>query len=129
VLPTESRRAWRAPISPLRIEEPLPRQAEIGLLLHTMNRSAHLNLSLVQMGAGNAGVGDRGQGTTDGVGLTRGGGEEVILTRHGHAVARLAPVQTAPSRTSRLVLLEAVRKSAAAKAASGPSAAHSQDFL
>ena len=44
-------------------------------------------------------------------------GEEVILTRHGHAVARLAPVLTAPSRNARLALLEAVRKSAAAKAA------------
>ena len=56
-------------------------------------------------------------------------GKEVILTRHGHAVAWLAPVQTAPSRNSRLALLVAVRKSAAAKAAPGPSAARSQDFL
>jgi len=56
-------------------------------------------------------------------------GEEVILTRHGHAVARLAPVLTAPSRNARLALLEAVRKSAAAKAAPGPNAARSQDFL
>ncbi len=56
-------------------------------------------------------------------------GEEVILTRHGHAVARLAPVQTAPSRNSRLALLEAVRKSAAAKAAAGPNVARSRDFL
>jgi prevent-host-death family protein len=56
-------------------------------------------------------------------------GDEVILTRHGHAVARLAAVQTAPSRNSRLAVLEAVRKSAAAKTAPGPNAVRSQDFL
>jgi len=56
-------------------------------------------------------------------------GEEVVLTRHGHAVARLAPVKAAPDRRSRRALIEAVRASAAAKAAAGPSAARSQDFL
>jgi prevent-host-death family protein len=56
-------------------------------------------------------------------------GEDIILTRHGHDVARLARVKTAPSRNSRLALLEAVRKSAAAKAAPGQNAARSQDFL
>jgi prevent-host-death family protein len=56
-------------------------------------------------------------------------GEEVILTRQGHAVARLAPVQTAAGRNSRLALLEAVRRSAAAKAAPGLNAARGQDFL
>ena len=56
-------------------------------------------------------------------------GDEVILTRHGHPVVRLVPVRATPDRTSRRALLEAVRKSAAAKAAAGPNAARSQDFL
>lgn len=56
-------------------------------------------------------------------------GDDVILTRHGHAVVRLVPVTAAPDRESRRALLEAVRSSAAAKAAAGPSAARSQDFL
>ena len=56
-------------------------------------------------------------------------GDEVILTRHGHAVVRLLPVKAAPDRKSRRVLLEGLRASAVAKAAAGPSAARSQDFL
>lgn len=56
-------------------------------------------------------------------------GDEVILTRHGHAAVRLVPVQPLPDRKSRRALLEAVRASAAAKAAAGPGAARSQDFL
>ncbi len=56
-------------------------------------------------------------------------GDEVILTRHGHAVVRLAPVKAVPDRKSRRALLEAVRTMAAAKAAAGPNAARSQDFL
>lgn len=56
-------------------------------------------------------------------------GDEIILTRHGHAVVRLVPVKAAPDRKSRRALLHAVRASAAAKAAAGPSAARSQDFL
>jgi prevent-host-death family protein len=56
-------------------------------------------------------------------------GDEVILTRHGHAAVRLVPVKATPDRKSRRALLEAVRASAAAKAAAGPSAARSQDFL
>lgn len=56
-------------------------------------------------------------------------GDEVILTRHGHAAVRLVPVKAAPDRKSRRELLEAVRVSAAAKATVGPSAARSQDFL
>jgi prevent-host-death family protein len=50
-------------------------------------------------------------------------GDEVILTRHGHAVVRLVPVKAAPDGKSRRALLERVRASAAAKAAAGPSAA------
>lgn len=56
-------------------------------------------------------------------------GDEVILTRHGHAAVRLVPIKAATDRKSRRTLLEAVRTSAAAKAATGPSAARSQDFL
>jgi prevent-host-death family protein len=56
-------------------------------------------------------------------------GDEVILTRHGNAAVRLVPVRTTPSRESRRALMQAVRASAAQKAATGPSAARSQDFL
>lgn len=56
-------------------------------------------------------------------------GDEVILTRHSHPVARIAPAKTASDRKPRLALLEAVRATAAAKAARGPNAARSQDFL
>lgn len=56
-------------------------------------------------------------------------GDEVILTRHGHAAVRLVPVNAVSDRKSRRALLEAVRISAAGKASAGPSAARSQDFL
>ncbi len=56
-------------------------------------------------------------------------GDEVILTRHGHAAVRLVPVKAALDAKSRRTLLEAVRASASAKATLGPSAARSQDFL
>jgi prevent-host-death family protein len=56
-------------------------------------------------------------------------GDEVILTRHGHAAVRLVPVKTGPDRRSRRALLEAVRTTASMKATIGPSAARSQDFL
>jgi len=56
-------------------------------------------------------------------------GDEVILTRHGHAAVRLVPVRAVPDRTSRRALFEDVRASGAAQASAGPSAARSQDFL
>ncbi|MGH7034166.1 MAG: type II toxin-antitoxin system Phd/YefM family antitoxin [Stellaceae bacterium] len=56
-------------------------------------------------------------------------GDEVILTRHGHAAVRLVPIKAIRDRKSRRALLAALRSSAATKAASGPSAARSQDFL
>jgi len=56
-------------------------------------------------------------------------GEEVVLTRHGHAAVRLVPVNAPSDRKTRKALLEAVRASAAAKATAGPSAARSQEFL
>ncbi|MBR0715602.1 type II toxin-antitoxin system Phd/YefM family antitoxin [Bradyrhizobium liaoningense] len=56
-------------------------------------------------------------------------GDEVILTRHGHAAVRLVPVKVPPDRATRRSVMEAVRKAGAAKATPGPSAARSQDFL
>lgn len=56
-------------------------------------------------------------------------GDEIILTRHGHAAVRLVPVKTIRDRTSRKALLEAARAAGAAKATAGPNAARSQDFL
>jgi len=56
-------------------------------------------------------------------------GEEIILTRHGHAAVRLSPIRPAPDRKARRALMESVRAAAAAKAKPGPSAARSQDFL
>ncbi|SFL96083.1 type II toxin-antitoxin system Phd/YefM family antitoxin [Methylorubrum salsuginis] len=56
-------------------------------------------------------------------------GEEIILTRHGHAAVRLEPIRTVPDRRTRRAVLDAVRQSAAAKPSVGPEAARSQDFL
>ena len=56
-------------------------------------------------------------------------GEEIILTRHGHAAVRLVAANPVADAKSRKALLDAVRASAAAKATAGPSAARSQDFL
>jgi prevent-host-death family protein len=56
-------------------------------------------------------------------------GDEVVLTRHGHAAVRLVPVRAALDRKSRRALLETARVSGSSKAKSGPIAARSQDFL
>ena len=56
-------------------------------------------------------------------------GDEVVLTRHGHAAVRLVPIKPALDGKSRRALLEAARKSGASKAKTGPNAARSQDFL
>jgi prevent-host-death family protein len=56
-------------------------------------------------------------------------GEEVVLTRHGQAVARLVPVEAPVSPEARKKLLQTVRASGAAAARPGESAARSQDFL
>jgi prevent-host-death family protein len=56
-------------------------------------------------------------------------GDEVILTRHGHAAVRLMPVKTVPDRKFRRALLDEIRASAVEKAQTGPGAARSQDFL
>jgi prevent-host-death family protein len=54
-------------------------------------------------------------------------GDEVILTRHGHAAVRLVAVHAVPDKKARAALLAKVRGSSKARA--GESAAHSQDFL
>jgi prevent-host-death family protein len=56
-------------------------------------------------------------------------GDDVVLTRHGHAAVRLVPVRPVPDPKSRRALLEAARVSGSSKANAGPSAARSQDFL
>jgi prevent-host-death family protein len=56
-------------------------------------------------------------------------GDEVILTRHGHAAVRLVPIKAVPDGRSRRALLVAARTSGSAKAKAGPNAARSQDFL
>lgn len=56
-------------------------------------------------------------------------GDEIILTRHGHAAVRLVPVKPAKDRQSLRLLIEELQAAAAAKATAGPSAARSQDFL
>ncbi len=56
-------------------------------------------------------------------------GEEIVLTRHGQPAVRLAPVKRAQTREERRAILNAIRKSALAEGAPGPSAARSQDFL
>lgn len=57
-------------------------------------------------------------------------GEEIILTRHGHAAARILPVKKKRlNAKARRKLLEELRAAASAKASPGPSAARSQDFL
>ncbi len=56
-------------------------------------------------------------------------GDEVILTRHGHAAVRLVPLTAVSDRKAKRALLEAARAAGAAKATAGPDAARSQDFL
>jgi prevent-host-death family protein len=56
-------------------------------------------------------------------------GEEVVLTRHGHAAVRLTPVRTRTDEARRREIIKAVQASAAAKVIPGPEAARSQDFL
>jgi len=56
-------------------------------------------------------------------------GDEIILTRHGHAAVRLVPINPVADAKSRKALLDAVRGAAAMKATAAPNAARSQDFL
>jgi prevent-host-death family protein len=54
-------------------------------------------------------------------------GEDVVLTKHGQAAARIVSVQPKASTKERRALLEALRGSG--KGQFGPDAARSQDFL
>ncbi len=56
-------------------------------------------------------------------------GEEVVLTRFGHAVAKLVPVQPRASAAGRRALMEAVMDTGRHHAIPGQAAARSQDFL
>ena len=54
-------------------------------------------------------------------------GDEIVLTRHGHAAVRLVPVKPPLDSKSRRALIEEIQ--ASAKPSPGPSAARNQDFL
>jgi prevent-host-death family protein len=57
-------------------------------------------------------------------------GDEVVLTRHGQPVARIAPVRTkAATPHQRKALLDRLRASWTGEPTPGPDAAQSQDFL
>jgi prevent-host-death family protein len=58
-------------------------------------------------------------------------GEDIILTRHGHAAVRLTPMNAKPKLTpdEKMRRLEEIRLAAAEKATPGVSAARSADFL
>jgi len=56
-------------------------------------------------------------------------GEDVVLTRHGHDVIRLAPIRCAKKPGTRRPRLEEISAIAVAKASPGPNAARGQDFL
>lgn len=57
------------------------------------------------------------------------GGDDIVLTRHGHPTVRLVPISPLQDRSARRKLMEAARRSGAAKAVRGERAADSQDFL
>ncbi|MEX0386036.1 type II toxin-antitoxin system Phd/YefM family antitoxin [Spiribacter onubensis] len=56
-------------------------------------------------------------------------GEDTVLTRHGHAVARLVAMRPRTLGAGKATQIAAIRARAAAKALPGPSARQSQDFL
>lgn len=56
-------------------------------------------------------------------------GEDIVLTRHGRAVARLVAIVERPSKAKRRAVLNAVRAEGREKATVGPTADRSQDFL
>ena len=56
-------------------------------------------------------------------------GDEIVLTRHGHAVVRLVPVKKRRDWKAIRAAIEQIQASAAANATPGPCAARSQDFL
>ncbi len=56
-------------------------------------------------------------------------GEDVVLTRHGLPAVRLAPIVAGADRSARRQIMEAARRSGAAKAVKGALASRSQDLL
>ena len=56
-------------------------------------------------------------------------GEEVVLTRHGQAAAKLEPMRRRPDADAMRLAITRVQATAANKWTTGPSAARSQDFL
>jgi prevent-host-death family protein len=56
-------------------------------------------------------------------------GEDIVLTRYGQPVARLAPIVAQQNRNVRLTFLEEMRQEARTKAAIGPGAFSSWDYL
>jgi prevent-host-death family protein len=58
-------------------------------------------------------------------------GEEIILTRFGHAVVQLTPLREKTRLTprERLAIMNDISMAASADMLPGPDAAHSQDFL
>lgn len=58
------------------------------------------------------------------------GGDEIVLTRHGRPAVRLVRAETPRvSPEKRRAILDAVRRTASARAAKGANAPRSQDFL
>ena len=56
-------------------------------------------------------------------------GEEVVLTRHGQAAVKLAPMRRRAGADARRAAIARIRAAAAGRRTAGPGAAHSQDFL
>ena len=56
-------------------------------------------------------------------------GEEVVLTRHGHAIVELMPVRRRLDADARRAAIARIRAAAAGKRTAGAGAARSQDFL
>jgi prevent-host-death family protein len=56
-------------------------------------------------------------------------GDEIILTRHGHAAVKLVAIRIPANAQSRHSVIEKARQLGRASLGVGVSAAHSQDFL
>jgi prevent-host-death family protein len=56
-------------------------------------------------------------------------GEEVVLMRHGKAVARIVSIVQRPTQEQRLAVIAAIRKRAAGRDQGGEPSDRSQDFL
>ncbi|MBX9896603.1 MAG: type II toxin-antitoxin system Phd/YefM family antitoxin [Qipengyuania sp.] len=57
------------------------------------------------------------------------GGDEVVLTRHGHPAVRLVAIKPVIDRKTRGTLMRKLRAAAVTKAVPGSDAARSQDEL